>query len=659
MTSELFSQKMSSKSKTEYTAQDIEVLEGLEPVRRRPGMYIGGTDERALHHLAAEILDNAMDEAVAGHAKKIGVTLNEDLSLTIDDDGRGIPIDPHPKYENTSALEVILTTLHSGGKFKTGAYTTAGGLHGVGLSVVNALSSSLLVEVARDGKVWEQRYTRGVPQGPLAPSDDVRFKKGTRITFVPDTEIFGQKAAIKPSLLYKMVRAKAFLFKGVKIDWRVAPSLVEGTDTPVQELIHFPNGLTDFMDQVIPVAERLVAEPFSGYVQFPEGEGHMEWSIVWTEEERNLFYSYCNTIPTPLGGTHETGLRTAITKSLKVFGDMVKNKKIGQVTGDDVFAATNVMLSVFVRDPQFQGQTKEKLVSAGVQRFVENAIKDPLEFWLSHHLEEGQKILDHIVNRYEERQRLKSLKDTQRKSATQRLRLPGKLADCSRQSPEGTEIFLVEGDSAGGSAKQGRDHKIQAVLPLRGKILNVANASLDKILANQEVNDLAHALGCGVGSSCDPDKLRYEKIIIMTDADVDGAHITALLMTFFFQKMRPIVERGHLYLAQPPLYQLKHGSSSLYVHSDEERDHHVKVTFKNKKVEIKRFKGLGQMSASQLKETTMNPEKRTLIRVDLPHGYDVDAGGVEQFVDDLMGRHAEKRYHFIQQNAKFVEELDI
>lgn len=645
---------------TTYSAADIEVLEGLEPVRHRPGMYIGGTDERALHHLAAEILDNSMDEAVAGHATRIMMHLAQDDTLTIKDNGRGIPTDPHPKYPDRSALEVILTTLHAGGKFKEGAYETAGGLHGVGLSVVNALADHLKVEVVRNKEGWQQTYEQGRPVTTLLPMEKLVFQKGTAITFHPDPEIFGTQAHFKVQTLYKMARSKAYLYRGVQIDWSADPELVEGTDVPAKELIHFPEGLVDYLTYAIKTTAILFPKPFYGTIQFPHGEGRIEWAITWTPSREGNLQSYCNTIPTPLGGSHEAGFRSSLLKALKSFGDLKKNKKTALITGDDLLYNATALLSVFIKDPQFQGQTKEKLSTPKTTRLIEASFKDHCDHWLVENNDEGQKLLDHAIQKAEDRQRLRALKDTQRKSATQRLRLPGKLADCTRQQAEGTEIFLVEGDSAGGSAKQARDRATQAVLPLRGKILNVANATLDKIAANQEIKDLSQALGIGFGKDFQLDKIRYERVVIMTDADVDGAHIAALLMTFFFQKMRPLIERGHLYLAQPPLYRISSGAKAVYAQDDAEKEHLLETTFKGaSKIEIGRFKGLGEMTAKQLKETTMDPKTRTFLRVDLPKSHELDDTNIAEFVDNLMGKQPEKRFVFIQENARFVDNLDV
>ncbi len=648
-----------------YTAEDIEVLEGLEPVRRRPGMYIGGTDERALHHLVTEVLDNSMDEAVAGHATRIELELHADGRVSVQDNGRGIPVDPHPKYKDKSALEVILTILHAGGKFSNSAYETSGGLHGVGVSVVNALASDLTVEVIRDKILWRQTYSRGHPTSKLENTGSMTNRRGTKLTFLPDTEIFGEKLKFRPKTLHHMARSKAYLFRGVEIRWKCSPELIlEGDDTPTEALFHFPNGLADFLKNAVNPEQALFAEPFAGLGQLDNQSEKLEWAITWVTQGEGFFTSYCNTIPTPLGGTHENGFRQGITKSLRQYGDMTGNKKAAQLTADDVLSQTCGIVSVFIRDPHFQGQTKDKLVTQGVGRHVENLIKDRCDLWLSHHKAEADALLQFAIERAEERQRRKNEKDTARQSVTKRLHLPGKLADCIAKDREETEIFLVEGDSAGGSAKQARNRKTQAILPLRGKILNVASATMDKMRANQEISDLGTAFGCGFGKDCDPDKLRYGRVIIMTDADVDGAHIASLLLTFFFQQMTPLITAGRVYLAMPPLFRLSTKGKVVYAHDDADKERLMKSEFKeNQKVEVSRFKGLGEMNWKHLKETTMDPSTRSLLKVNLPKAEGLETTEtslpIEMFIDNLMGRKPEKRFDYIQQNAQFVEEIDI
>lgn len=663
--SDLFN-KPAAETANEYSAKDIEILEGLEPVRRRPGMYIGGTDETSFHHLAAEILDNAMDEAVAGFASVIEMEMNADGSLRIKDNGRGIPVDPHPKHPEKSALEVIMTSLHSGGKFSGKAYTVSGGLHGVGMAVVNALSSSMTVEVARDKCVWMQQYSRGVPTTPLQKIGTVSNRRGTTVIFKPDTEIFGERLRFKPSVLFRMARSKAFLFKGVEVRWKCDPVLLTGEDkTPAEETLKYPNGLEDFLKYRLKDEVCVTPKPFSGRAELSGGRGHIEWAMTWLEDsDAGFISSFCNTISTPQGGTHETGLRTALTRSLRSYAEMVGNRKSAEITAEDVIGSAGIMLSLFMKDPQFQGQTKEKLGSPEASRLVDSAIKDQFDHWLSGDIKTADALLTHVLERSAERQRKKKQTETARASATKRLRLPGKLADCSRTSSHGTEIFIVEGDSAGGSAKQARNRETQAILPLRGKILNVASASTDKILANEEINNITEALGCGRRDHYDENALRYEKIIIMTDADVDGAHIASLLMTFFYREMPKLIQKGHLYLAVPPLYRLAYGSKVFYAIDDADKDRIVKKEFKNaQKIEISRFKGLGEMPPSQLKETTMAPEKRLLLRVLIPdprreedqHESQLTADLVEQ----LMGSRPELRFQYIQEHAKFVDDLDI
>jgi topoisomerase-4 subunit B len=631
-----------------YSAKDIEVLEGLEPVRRRPGMYIGGTDENALHHLAAEIIDNAMDEAVAGHADRIEVTLEAGNWLTVRDNGRGIPVDPHPKFPKLSALEVILTTLHSGGKFSGKAYDTSGGLHGVGSSVVNALSARMEVEVARDRNLWSQAYERGKPVTKLKDAGAVHNRRGTHVRFQPDSEIFG-KQQFSAARLYRLCRSKAYLFKGVEIRWSCDPALVAGSETPAQATLHFPGGLTDFLASALEGRSQVVPMPYAGEAEFPDRAGRIEWALTWLEQGDGFLSTYANTIPTPQGGTHEAGLRAALVKGLRAYGELKKERRAANVTAEDLFGGMAGMLSLFIREPQFQGQTKDRLTSPEAARLVENALRDHFDHWLTGDPTTADNLLAFAIERAEERIRRREQKDTPRKTATRKLRLPGKLADCARESAEGTELFLVEGDSAGGSAKQARDRETQAVLPLRGKILNVASASADKLRQNQELKDLIEALGCGAGDRFDLARLRYGRIVIMTDADVDGAHIAALLMTFFYKELPELVRQGRVFLAQPPLYRLQAGGKSIYARDDADRERLLKREFKpNQKVEVSRFKGLGEMPPASLKETTMDPKRRVLLRVVLPPE---ERARTAELMEALMGRKPELRFKFIQDNA--------
>jgi topoisomerase-4 subunit B len=640
----------------DYDASSIEVLEGLEPVRKRPGMYIGGTDERALHHLVAEVLDNAMDEAVAGHATRIEVEVHADRSVTIRDNGRGVPVDPHPKFPGKSALEVILCTLHSGGKFGGKAYETSGGLHGVGVSVVNALSDRLRVEVARDRQLYAMEFSRGHPQGKLQKLGQTPNRRGTTVTFHPDPEIFGS-LQLKPARLLKMARSKAYLFSGVEIRWKTA---ITEDDTPAEATFHFPGGLSDYLTESLEGATTYADAPFAGLVDFREKfnePGKVEWAINWTPSRDGFIHSYCNTVPTPEGGTHEAGFWAATLKGIRAYGERIGNRKAGQITRDDLATGAGALVSVFIREPQFVGQTKDRLSTESAARMVENAVRDHFDHWLASDTKSAGAILDFLVLRAEERLRRRQEKETQRKTATKKLRLPGKLTDCSSKTREGTEIFLVEGDSAGGSAKAARNRENQALLPLRGKILNVLGAASAKLSDNKEIADLCEALGVRMGTRFNVDDLRYEKVIIMTDADVDGAHIASLLMTFFFTQMRPLIDHGHLYLACPPLYRLTQGAKRIYVADDAAKEKALKEGLGGKgKIDVQRFKGLGEMDAKDLKDTTMDPASRTLIRVTIDEDMPGETGDL---VERLMGKKPEERFRYIQENARFVEELDV
>jgi topoisomerase IV subunit B len=649
-------ERSSARTQSNYTAHDIEVLEGLEPVRRRPGMYIGGTDEKALHHLFAEVIDNAMDEALAGHASFIEVVMEADGFVTVTDNGRGIPVDPHPKFPKKSALEVIMCTLHAGGKFDSKVYETSGGLHGVGVSVANALSARMEVEVAREQTLHRMVFERGKPKGKLEKLGRAPNRRGTKVRFRPDPEIFGANAHFRPDRVFKMTRSKAYLFGGVEIRWCCAKELLHGTaDVPEEATFHFADGLKDYLSAMIAGAALVHPDVFTGTAGKIGAHGGAQWAVAWTADRDGFLSSYCNTIPTPDGGTHESGLRSALLKGIKDHAERVgQAKRAAAVTGDDVMNGAACMVSVFIREPEFQGQTKDRLATAEASRIVENAIKDPFDHWLAGNHVQANKLLDYVIDRAEERIRRRQEKEIARKTAVRKLRLPGKLADCTNTAAQGSEIFIVEGDSAGGSAKQARDRASQAILPLRGKILNVASAGKDKLAQNQQLSDLVQALGSGTGVHYHEQDLRYEKVIIMTDADVDGAHIASLLITFFYRQMPKLIDDGHLYLAVPPLYRLSHGGKVFYARDERHRQELIKKEFNaNAKVEISRFKGLGEMLSAQLKETTMDPRKRTLLRVVVVED---DRKKTDSSVERLMGNRPEARFAFIQERAEFADE---
>ncbi len=641
----------------DYIASNIEVLEGLEPVRRRPGMYIGGTDSKAMHHLFAEVIDNSMDEAIAGYASWIQVDLEVDGYLTVSDNGRGIPVDIHPKFKNKSALEVIMTTLHAGGKFDRKAYETSGGLHGVGISVVNALSSSLIVEVARDRKLYRQTFSRGLATSSVETIGEIKNRRGTRIRFLPDTDIFGASAKFEPLLLYEMARSKAYLFGGVEVRWSCDSQLLTSKNRILEkDLFHFPAGLKDYLIARIGKCNQIIGEPFSGSTKKKRGHGYVEWAITWFDDD-GFVKSYCNTVPTRHGGTHESGLRSTLTRCLKNYSEIIGNKKGSLITTDDVMISAAAMLSVFISEPEFTGQTKDKLATVEAQRIVDTAIRNAFDHWLAASPNQASKLLEWIISHAKDRLRRRQDKENSRKKALRKVRLPGKLADCAKSAKGGTEIFIVEGDSAGGSAKQARDRKNQAILPLRGKILNVASASHEKLRKNEQISELIQALGCGTRTQFSIHDLRYDRVIIMTDADVDGAHIASLLITFFYQEMPEIITSGRLYLAVPPLYKLTQLGKTLYARDDSHKEELLVNEFnRNKRIEIRRFKGLGEMMPYQLKETTMDPLKRKILRVSINH-----QELTKQSIDQLMGNKPGLRFRFIQKNAEFANDalLDV
>lgn len=660
---DLFAGPKSGDDTSTYSAKDIEVLEGLEPVRLRPGMYIGGTDARALHHLFAEVIDNSMDEAVAGHASRIEVELEASGHLSISDNGRGIPVDPHPKYPKKSALEVILTELHSGGKFSNKAYETSGGLHGVGVSVVNALSDDLVVEVARNKTLYSMTFSRGIPQGKIKNLGAINNRRGTKVRFHPDPDIFGPKLKFNAARLFRMARAKAYLQPGVEIRWKCAPELVQELDAiPSEATFHFPGGLADFLKETMGTKAMITTDIFAGRSKKDTGHGRVEWAVAWTPagfgEADNLIRSYCNTVPTAGGGTHEAGLRAALTKGLRAYADITgMSKKAANITTDDVMSSIGALVSIFIKSPEFQGQTKDRLSNSEASKLVESAVRDPFDHWLASSPKDASKLLEWAIQNSEDRLKRRKARDVKRKSATKKLRLPGKLSDCSRKGSEDTELFIVEGDSAGGSAKQARNRENQAILPLKGKILNVESATMDKIQRNAEISDLCIALGIGLGKKFELDDLRYERVVIMTDADVDGAHIAALLITFFYRYTPGLIDAGRLYMAMPPLYKLTQGSKIAYAIDDEHKDELLAGEFSGRgKVDIGRFKGLGEMMASQLKDTTMNPKTRKMIRITID---DDNLPSTEALVETLMGKRADLRYQYIQDHAQFVEEIDI
>ena len=644
--------------KNNYSAKDIEVLEGLAPVRKRPGMYIGGTDETAYHHLANEIIDNCMDEVVAGEASEITVTINRDSSISIADNGRGIPIDKHPK-KNKTALEVVMTTLHSGGKFKDGVYSTSAGLHGVGLSVVNALSSKMKVEVFKKKKIFFQNYARGKALSKLVQKGKSNIVCGTRVTFMPDEIIFGKELSFVPSRIYQTCKNKAFLFKGVKINWECGKNLLNRKDpTPAKETLFYPDGIEQYLKTELKNIKKIHEKSCSLKGDFEDKKGKVEFTIQWHSDRNNFAKSFANTVPTINGGTHESGFKAGIAKAIRKFAKFKKNKIVTKASQDDIFSNASYIVSVFINNPEFEGQTKGKLSSSFVLKYSDQSVSFLFEDWLNRNGKAANLIINFIEEKIRERN-LYELKDNvDRQTSFRKIRLPGKLSDCASDKVEGTELFIVEGDSAGGSAKQARDRYTQAILPLRGKILNVKNSNSAKILANNEISNLLQALGCQRGNKYSRKDLRYEKIIIMTDADVDGDHISTLLLTFFLSEMPDLIKDGHLYMALPPLYKITAGNQSFYVKDEKEKDKIIKNLKKSVKIEISRFKGLGEMMPAQLKETTMNKESRNLMKIALPKDK-AKYKKTNKLVNDLMGKNAELRLKFISENAGKNFNLDI
>jgi len=627
-----------------YDAAHIKVLEGLEAVRRRPAMYIGDISQRGLHHCVYEVVDNSVDEAMAGFCDTISVEIGKDESITVTDNGRGIPVEIHPE-QKVSALQVVMTTLHAGGKFDHDSYKVSGGLHGVGVSVVNALSEWCWVEVVRDGDIYRQDYVRGVPKEKVKKTGN-RKKNGTKTCFYPDSEIF-KKIEFKFDIIASRLRELAFLNQGLTIN------LIDHRSGKETQFC-YKGGLSSFVEYLNENKTPIFKKPI--HFQKIKDDVEVEIALQYNDGYSESVYSYVNNINTIEGGTHLTGFRTALTRSINNYAiknNLIKKKELS-IVGDDSREGLTTVLSIRVRDPQFEGQTKTKLGNSEVKGIVEQITNEYLGACFEENPSIGKKIVDKLIQAATAREAARKAKElTRRKTALDSAALPGKLADCSSRDPESCEIYIVEGDSAGGSAKQGRDRRFQAILPLRGKILNVEKARIDKILSNNEVRALITALGCGIGDEFDASKVRYHKIVIMTDADIDGAHIRTLILTFFFRYMRDLIDLGYMYIAQPPLFRIKQGKKEQYAYSDEERDKIVK-TLDNKNINISRYKGLGEMNPEQLWKTTMNPEVRTLLKVTLD-----DAAEADHLFSILMGSETAPRAEFIQENAQYVRNLDI
>jgi topoisomerase-4 subunit B len=643
-------------NKSTYSAKNIEVLEGLEPVRKRPGMYIGSTNEQGLHHLVNEVLDNSIDEVVAGHATEVFFHYKKNGSIAIKDNGRGIPIDFHPKFKNKRALEIVLSTLHAGGKFDSNSYKTSGGLHGVGISVVNALSSSLEVAVFKNSKKYSQTYSKGKAKTKIKIEKCKKNEKGTEVIFIPDETIF-ETTKFSPKKLYDFIKMKAVLVSGTSIDFKIDKELIIDS-TPNYEKFFFKKGIADFLDIKSKNTAKLFDKHFAIVKSINEKE-KCEIFISFNQNEKSSLISFCNTIETPDGGSHENGFKNGILKAIKLYGQKNQIAKIANININDLADYSDIVISIFINEPSFEGQTKKRIIMPKLQKQLETIIQNEFLLWLNTNKKITKIIIDTLIERSLLRTDLTKIKELERKSFKERHKLPGKLVDCSSKNIEGTELFIVEGDSAGGSAKQARNRELQAILPLRGKILNVFSVSLSKIADNNEIQNLIQSLGCGIGKNFELSKLRYEKIILMTDADVDGSHIATLLITFIYKYMRPIIDNNRLFLAMPPLFKIQHKDKIFYAYDENEKDKIIKKEFLNKvNPTLSRYKGLGEMPADQLKSTTMHPEKRKLLSININQGKK-ELRETENLFESLMGKKAEYRFKFIQENANFTDQIDI